>query len=199
MKKDENILESSYEPCPKCNDDPSCPLCGKTHDGEDNHSELKKTDYEEYSDIIKHIDKIILALEHQELSKDEKAELMFDYMLCQLELINNSELDSLQFMYSGILQFKRNTDKQNEVLRLKLQMKTEEDIAKELGISRRAVRERVELVQKKGYKALTEAKLYTDREELRQKIIDSDKQMSEMFYTIKDLFPADELLKKANQ
>ena len=78
-------------------------------------------------------------------------------------------------------------------------MKTEEDIAKELGISRRAVRERVELVQKKGYKALTEAKLYTDREELRQKIIDSDKQMSEMFYTIKDLFPADELLKKANQ
>ena len=52
MKKDENILESSYEPCPKCNDDPSCPLCGKTHDGEDNHSELKKTDYEEYSDII---------------------------------------------------------------------------------------------------------------------------------------------------
>ena len=199
MKKDENILESSYEPCPKCNDDPSCPLCGKTHDGEDNHSELKKTDYEEYSDIIKHIDKIILALEHQELSKDEKAELMFDYMLCQLELINNSELDSLQFMYSGILQFKRNTDKQNEVLWLKLQMKTEEDIAKELGISRRAVRERVELVQKKGYKALTEAKLYTDREELRQKIIDSDKQMSEMFYTIKDLFPADELLKKANQ
>jgi biotin operon repressor len=199
MKKDENILESSYEPCPKCNDDPSCPLCGKTHDGEDNHSELKKTDYEEYSDIIKHIDKIILALEHQELSKDEKAELMFDYMICQLELINNSELESLQFMYSGILQFKRNTDKQNEVLRLKLQMKTEEDIAKELGISRRAVRERVELVQKKGYKALTEAKLYTDREELRQKIIDSDKQMSEMFYTIKDLFPADELLKKANQ
>ncbi len=198
MKKDENILESSYEPCPKCNDDP-CPLCGKTHDGEDNHSEHKKTDYEEYSDIIKHIDKIILALEHQELSKDEKAELMFDYMICQLELINNSELESLQFMYSGILQFKRNTDKQNEVLRLKLQMKTEEDIAKELGISRRAVRERVELVQKKGYKALTEAKLYTDREELRQKIIDSDKQMSEMFYTIKDLFPADELLKKANQ
>ena len=199
MKKDENILESSYEPCPKCNDDPSCPLCGKTHDGEDNHSEHKKTDYEEYSDIIKHIDKIILALEHQELSKDEKAELMFDYMICQLELINNSELDSLQFMYSGILQFKRNTDKQNEVLRLKLQMKTEEDIAKELGISRRAVRERVELVQKKGAKALTEAKLYTDREELRQKIIDSDKQMSEMFYTIKDLYQADELLKKANQ
>ena len=61
------------------------------------------------------------------------------------------------------------------------------------------MRERVELVQKKGYKALAESKLYTDREELRQKIIDSDKQMSEIFYTIKDLYQADELLKKPNQ
>ena len=61
-------------------------------------------------------------------------------------------------------------------------------MASVLSISRRAVRERMELVQKKGEKAVTESQRYTDRDELRQKIIDSNKEMSIVYNTIKDLY-----------
>ena len=130
MKKDENILEP-------------CPLCGKTHDGEDH--EISPELFEERQQIIKEAEDLTLALEHQDLTEDERAKLIMQYAYSRFSLINSQDLDGMQFMYGGMLQFYLNTPKQNEVMRLKLKRKTEEEIAGELNISRRAVRERMEL------------------------------------------------------
>ena len=196
MKKDENILESSYEPCPKCNDDP-CPICGKTNvETNDKYGWDSPDGYEERQQIIKEVDDLTLALEHQDLTEDERAKLIIQYAFSRFSLINSQDLDGMQFMYAGMLQFYLNTSKQNEVLRLKLKRKTEEEIAGELNISRRAVRERMELVQKKGEKAMAEAKSYTDREVLRMKIIEGHPSTRGIYNTIKELYEADELLKK---
>ena len=125
----------------------------------------------------------------------KKDEILFN-TLDYIGRITEYDLDQLQFAYANHLLWKKATDKQREVIFLKSRLATEELIASVLSISRRAVRERMELVQKKGEKAVTEAQRYTDRAELRLKIINSNKELSVIYNTIKELYEADELLKK---
>ena len=125
------------------------------------------------------------------MKKDENLFNSLDY----LGKITEYDLDELQWAYATQLLWEKSTDKQREVLFLKGRGATEEQMASVLSISRRAVRERMELVQKKGEKAVTEAQRYTDREELRLKIINSNKELSVIYNTIKDLYQADQLVK----
>ena len=111
------------------------------------------------------------------MKKDEILYKTLDY----ISKITEYDLAQLQFAYASSLLWKKATDKQREILFLKNRLATEELMASVLSISRRAVRERMELVRKKGEKAVTEAQQYTNRDELRQKIIDSDKGMSVVY------------------
>jgi len=128
------------------------------------------------------------------MKKDENLFNSLDF----ISKISEYDLDQLQWAYATQLLWEKATNKQREIQFLKARGATEKLMASTLGISRRAVRERMKLVQKKGEKAITEAQRYTDREELRLKIINSHKEMSVIYNTIKDLYEADKLLKKAN-
>ena len=117
----------------------SCPLCG-ANDHIENHIP------EEYE--RKYLDK----------------KLTFDDLEETLRSGNIEELREIVCNY--VLPF-RLTSKQFEVAKLMLENKTQEEMAQILGISRRAVRERMDLIQRKSKKIQRQYEMVDDIEFLR--------------------------------
>jgi len=149
-----------------------CPMCASAHKG-DEHRQLAPEIIKKRKKLRKKMDEINLLLENDEdLTDKEVYDLISRQTINKFYLIDILQLDELQHYYAGQLQ--SITPIENEVLRLKLNGRTEEDIVEELGISRIAVRKRMNSIQKKGANAVSIAQQIVDKNDLKKAIIKSD-------------------------
>lgn len=151
----------------------------------DNSIELTPEEWEHKQKTNIKLRETETALENIDLNKTDRFELIYLQGYYLFDLIHYCNLDELQIIYATIHQRKKATDKQNDVLRLKIKHKTEEEISNNLSISRRSVRDRMELAQKKGIEAIKESKNHKNCNELRLKIINEDFRLKMFFDAIK--------------
>lgn len=161
--------------------------------------EIGLEDFEFLKDIDQEQREILLALRYQDLSDTDAAALFWKGNVNMISKINYMDADNLRAIYAGNLLHAACTDKQREVLSMMLDKKNPQEIADKFGVSRRAIRERMILIQRKGAKIKSKADEITDRETLRILAIKSHPTLKILFESVKKQAEADGTAEKCRQ